>query len=278
MLRVAPLFLSATLALAAARIAVHGHRGARGTRPENTMAAFRYAISLGVDVLELDLAVTQDDVVVVSHDPHVNPVICQGPKPGAAIRQLSFAELRAYDCGSRRHPDFPKQQPVPGERIPSLDEVLSLAREGAREFNIETKIFPDHPELTPTPERFVDLILAQVRRHGLQERVILQSFDYRTLHAMKRLEPRIRRAALFESDVRDFVVIAREAEAGIVSPHYSLVTREKVQRAHQAGLPVVPWTANRAADWAWLVEAGVDGIITDYPAELLAWLQARGLR
>src|SRR5450755_4710334 len=114
----------------APRILVHGHRGARALRPENTIPAFEYAIQAGADVLEMDVAVTKDNVLVISHDPHINPEICQGPHPGIAIRQLTLAELREYDCGALKNPHFPKQQPVPGTRIPTLDEVLGLSKQG----------------------------------------------------------------------------------------------------------------------------------------------------
>jgi len=268
-----PLLLLGMLAAPAARIEVHGHRGARAVLPENTLPAFEHAIQAGADVLELDLAVTRDNVLVVSHDPLINAAICTGPRPGAVIRQLTFEELRHYDCGTLRNPQFPKQQPVPGTRIPSLDQVLALAGRGSFRFNIETKIFPDKPEYTPSPEEFARLLLAAVRQRGLVSRVILQSFDYRTLHAMERMAPEIPRAALFDRDQRDFAVIAREAHANIVSPHHRLVTPEKVRRAHEAGLRVVAWTANTPEDWDRLIAAGVDGIITDDPAALIVHLK-----
>src|SRR2546426_284792 len=164
----------------AGSILVHGHRGARAMRPENTIPAFEYAIQVGVDVLELDMAVTKDDVLVVSHDPLLNPEICKGPEAPRAIRTLTLRELRRWDCGSLRNPRFPKQIPVPGTRMPTLDEVFALAPNGRIEFNIETKIFEDHPEYTPAPEKFARLTLDCVRRNGLESRVILQSFDFRT--------------------------------------------------------------------------------------------------
>src|SRR5580692_1343761 len=108
------------------RILVHGHRGARGRRPENTIPAFRYAIEQGVDVLELDVAVTKDSVPVISHDPLINATICSGPKLGIPIHTLTRQELDAYDCGAKKNPGFPDQVPVPGTRIPNLDEVFSL--------------------------------------------------------------------------------------------------------------------------------------------------------
>ena len=247
-------------------------------RPENTIPAFEYAIGLGVDVLEMDVAVTKDDVLVISHDPHLNPAICQGPVPNALIRSLTFAEVEKYDCGALRNPRFATQQPVPGTRIPTLDQVLSLAPQGKFEFNIETKIFAEHPDYTPTPEVFASKMLALIRKHHLESRVILQSFDFRTLHAMKRLAPEIRRAALYEGKPKSFVEIAREGEATIVSPEFSLVTKEQVEAAHAAGLQVVPWTANTPADWDKLIDAGVDAIISDNPALLIEHLKQRGLR
>src|SRR5260370_20476592 len=199
-------------------IQVHGHRGARAMRPENTIPAFEYAIGVGVDVLELDMAVTKDDVVVVSHDPLLNPEICKGPSASVPIRTLTLKELRQWDCGALRNPRFPKQTPVPGTRIPTLDEVFDLSSRGKFEFNIETKIFEDHPEYTPSPEKFARLVLDCVRRHGLEARVILQSFDFRTLHAMKRLAPWMRLSALYENGPEGFVDIARLAGARIASP------------------------------------------------------------
>jgi glycerophosphoryl diester phosphodiesterase len=264
--------------LAAPHILVHGHRGARAIHPENTIPAFEYAIQAGADVLEMDVAVTKDNVLVISHDPHINPEICTGPHPGAAIHDMTLAELREYDCGALKNRRFPKQQPVPGTRIPTLDEVLSLSNRGTFHFNIETKSFPDHPELTPPPDVFAKLMLDVIRKHRLESRVIVQSFDFRTLHAMKRLAGNIRLAALWEGKARPFVDIAREAEAGIISPEFHQVTPEQVKSSHEAGLEVVPWTADTPADWQKLIDAGVDAIITDDPAALIAYLKEKGLR
>ncbi len=275
------LFVLGMLAAPAApppRLEVHGHRGARAVLPENTLAAFEYALAAGADVLELDLAVTRDNVLVVSHDPTLNPQICRGPAGTRVIRDMTLEELRRWDCGSLGNAQFPKQKPVPGARVPTLDEVLALAGRGNVHFNIETKSFPDKPQYTPSPEEFARLLREAVRRRGLESRVIIQSFDFRTLHAMKRLAPEIRLAALWGQEPRDFVSIAREAGAGIVSPQYGLATPERVREAHQAGLRVVPYTANTPEEWDRLIAAGVDGIITDDPAELIRHLKARGLR
>jgi len=267
--------MTTMLAGAADKVLVHGHRGARAVLPENTMPAFEHAITAGADVIELDLAVTKDNVLVASHDPTINPAICTGPKPGIAIRELTLAELKQYDCGARKNPEYPKQKPVTGTRIPTLDEVFALAGRGSFGFNVETKIFRDQPAYTPSPEELARLVLEAVRRHKLERRVILQSFDFRTLHAMKKLAPEIRLAALYIGEPKDFVAIAREAGAQIVSPNYVLVTKDQVDRAHAAGLQVVPWTANTEADWEKLILAGVDAIITDDPAALIAYLKRR---
>jgi glycerophosphoryl diester phosphodiesterase len=259
------------------RILVHGHRGARARHPENTLPAFRYAIAEGVDAIELDVAVTKDHLVVVSHDPVINPVICSGPETGIPIYALTLAELREYDCGGKKNPEFRDQVPVPRTRIPALDEVFDLARGNSVQFNVETKIFADRPELTPDPETFTQLIWDLMRKHKLEHRVILQSFDPRTLCVMKRLERSIPRAALFEEQ-RDWNEVAREFEATLFGPEYPLVTAERVAHAHAAGMNVVPWTVNEPEDWQKMADAGVDAIITDDPAALIGWLKQRGLR
>jgi glycerophosphoryl diester phosphodiesterase len=260
------------------RIEVHGHRGARALRPENTMAAFEYAIEQGVDALELDLGVTRDDVVVVSHDPILKAPLCKGPRRSARIRELTLSEVRQWDCGAARNRQFPRQQTAPGARVPTLEEVFGLAPRGTFRFNIETKSFPGKPELAPAPARFVELVLGVIRRHRLESRVILQSFDYRTLHEMKRQSPEIALAALYDGRPKDFTAIAREAAADMVSPEHKLATPARVRQAHDAGLRVVAWTANKPAEWDRLIAAGVDGIITDDPAALLAHLRRLRLR
>ena len=274
-----------SFANAAPRIQVHGHRGARALRPENSLPAFEYAMAQGVDVLEMDLAVTKDDVLVVSHDSQMNPAFCEGP-PGSEtlIRKMTLAELRRWDCGAKANRDFPKQQAVPGTRVPTLQEVFDLVKRerSGVEFNIETKISPAKPESTPAPERFAELVLEIVRKNKLTSRVILQSFDFRTLRAMKKLEPKMRLSALYPYGMtephRTPVDLARESGAGIVSPHFTTVRREEVAAAHKAGLAVVPWTANEPAVWDKLIAAEVDAIISDDPAALIAYLKGKGLR
>lgn len=286
-----------------ATILVHAHRGGRAFRPENTLASFQYAIDVGADVLELDLAVTKDDVLVVSHSPYLtqpeandprmraalaNERRCAGPPlpPGTLVRSLTAAQLRQYDCGASTLANFPHQIAVPHTPIPTFEEVLALAPQGSFQFNVETKIFPAHPEFTPGPEVFVRMIDDAVRRHNLQSRVILQSFDFRTLRAMEKLDPQIRLSALFGQARYDsmmgitdpdksFVHIAEVSGAGILSPDESLVTPPSVAEAHKAGLQVAPYTVNTPEGWQRMADAHVDAVITDDPAGLLTWLRAQ---
>jgi glycerophosphoryl diester phosphodiesterase len=273
------IFLLAGWIAMAAPMQVHGHRGARAVLPENTIPAFEYAIEQGVDAIEMDVAVTKDDVLVISHDPVFNPEICRGADGSKVIRELTFQELRRWDCGSLVNPHFPKQKPVPNTHIPALEQVLALAHRGNFLFNIEAKISKDKPQYTPSPERFADLLLQAIDRHNLRPRVIVQSFDFRILHAMKALAPDIRLAALDEDEkLGDFVAVARSVGVKIIAPEKGMVTPSRVVAAHEAGLQVIPWTANSPQDWDAMTAAGVDGIISDDPAELIAYLKQKKLR
>jgi glycerophosphoryl diester phosphodiesterase len=227
----------------------------------------------------MDMAVTKDNVIVISHDPILQGPVCTGPKESAVIHELTLAEVRQWDCGAVQNPRFPAQQAMPGTRMPTLDDVFQLASRGNFDYNIETKIFPDQPAYTPSPEEFVRLVLEKIRKYKLEKRIILQSFDFRTLVAMRKLAPEIRLSALTQTDQRDFAAIAKEAgRAEIVSPEFHLVTPAKVAAAHAAGLQVAPWTANTPQDWDKLIEAKVDAIISDDPAGLIAYLKKRGSR
>jgi len=302
----AALLLAAVFPVSAQTILVHAHRGGRASRPENTIPAFQFAIEHKVDALELDLAVTKDNVLVVSHSPYLtqqeakdpfmkavlaNERHCAGPAlpPGTLIHSLTLAELKQYDCGATTLTAFPNQVAVPHTMIPTFDEVLDLAPQGSFDFNVETKIFVSHPEITPSPEVFVQMIDEAVRRHHLQARVILQSFDFRTLKAMKKIDPEIRLSALFGQAKYDtfmgiadpdksFLHIAEIAglsKGDFLSPDESLVTPEQVAAAHKAGLKVVPYTSNTPDGWKKLATAQVDAIITDDPAGLMEWLRAQ---
>ncbi len=292
------LMVGAVTAGAQTTILVHGHRGSRAMRTENTIPAFEYAIAHGVDVLELDLAVTKDNVLVVAHSPVLNSSYpgerdCVAPAgmtlaKDTPIHTLTLAELKQLDCGQTTLKAFPKQVAIPGTRIPTFDEVLDLAPKGTFGFNVETKIFPNRPELTPAPEEFVRMIDTAVRKRNLQSRVILQSFDFRTLKVMETLDPAIKRSALFgmakydgmmginEPD-KSFANMAKVSGANILSPDQSLVTPDEVAVAHKLGLQVAPYTMDTEEGWKKMADAKVDAIITDDPEALVKWLRARNL-
>jgi glycerophosphoryl diester phosphodiesterase len=209
--------------------------------------------------------------------------------PGTAIRALTLEQVKEYDCGSRTLARFPRQVAAPGEKTPTFGEVLELAdkyADGEFGFNVEVKSFPARPELTPSPAGFARMVHEVVVRHGLAARVIVQSFDFRVLHAMREVNPKIRLAALFgespfdelmgiDEPDKSFAGIARRTGAEILAPDECLVTAEEVAAAHAMGLQVVPYTVNDEAGWKRMVNAGVDGIITDDPAGLLGWLRAQ---
>ncbi len=251
---------------------VQGHRGARAQRPENTLSAFQYALEIGVDVLELDLAVTRDGVLVVSHDPHVSPARSQpigepaaGGESRFAIRALTLDEVKQVDRAR-----------------PTLAEVFQMVTESplpaARRvwFNIETKSFRDIAlnDYPVPPSEFARMWLDCVAAHGMLERSILQSFDWRTLIAAKALEPRVAIAVLTEDPTEDLEATAAALRPEWMSPRWDMpnVTRVAVDRLHERGVRMVPWTPNEAAAWTRLISIGVDSIITDDPAALLAHL------
>ena len=284
-MKFAVLLLIATTLLAAPKILVHGHRGARAVLPENSLPAFEYAIAQGVDAIELDLAVTKDNILVVSHDPEMNPKICTGPANSPhIIRQMTLAQLRLWDCGAKQNPEFFTQKAIPGTKVPTFAEVLKLAQKAKVELNVETKIFLSKPQLTPSPELFAKLVIDEVRKHNLESRLILQSFDWRTLSAAKKLAPKVRLSALYPEGntgalpSKDYITEAHAAGFGIVSPHYRLTDKAHVEQAHKLGMQVVSWTANDPKIWEALIAAQVDAIITDNPAALIAYLKQKGLR
>lgn len=268
----------AAASAAAPRIAVHGHRGARAVLPENTLPAFEYAIRAGVDAVELDVVVTRDNVPVVLHDQALNPAICTSPGGSRVIRETTLAEVRRWDCGSLRNPQFPNQKPVPGARVPTLDEVLALAGRGGFSFTIELKSFPNRPQYTPPPGEFARLVVETIRRHRLESRVLVMGSDLALLREVGRIDPGLRLAAICTRRPGEFVEKCREAGARVVALNQRLITPEVVRKAHDAGLSVLSWTSNTSEEWERLIQAGVDAIGSDDPAALIAFLKARRLR
>lgn len=270
-------------------IEVEGHRGARARRPENTLAAFDYALEAGVNTLEMDVNISKDGEAVVIHEAIIPSELCLGPDgqpapEGLAIHSLDLATIKTFDCGSVKDPNYPDQIPVPGEKIPTLREVFELVKNSSYpiakkvRFNIETKIRPDQPDLAPSPEEFVSAVLKVVEEYSMVDRTVLQSFDPRTLLAAKEQEPKLALSILLLHDFPDLVMEAKKLGVNIVSPNKDWITQEKVKMIHAAKMKVIPWTANAPEDWDRLISMGVDGIITDDPERLIQYLQERGLR
>jgi glycerophosphoryl diester phosphodiesterase len=296
------------------KLDIQGHRGARGLLPENTLPGFAQALQTGVTTLELDCAVTRDDVLVVSHDRALNPDITRvGGRwleaRGPAIRTLSYAELAAYDVGAIR-PDtsyfarFSAQTALENVRIPRLTEVFDLvAAVGAQDvrFNIETKIHPLRPEESLSPPAFAEALVGTIRAAGLAGRCSIQSFDWRTLAAVQEIAPDIPSVYLsVQQSGEDTIGTAsktgspwtnriRYAQHGSVprmvaaaggkiwSPHQDDVSPELLAEAHALGLRVVVWTVNDAAGMENMIDMGVDGIISDYPNRLRVVAERKGL-
>jgi len=300
------------LSLPAGAFDLQGHRGARGLAPENTLAAFRIALDLGVSTLETDLAVTKDYVLVISHDPVLNPDLVRRDgqwiaNAGPPIRSLGLADLKRYDIGrtnpaSKYGQQFAEQKPVDGERFPTLEELFAMAGPDVR-FNIEIKTDPNKPDLTIDPDRFAELAVAAIRKGKAAGRSTIQSFDWRGLLAARRLAPEIATACLsIESDNFDTVGrssgrpspwlggldlaahrgsvprLAKEAGCAVWSPFWRNVTAGNVKEAQALGLKVLPWTVNNPAEMAQLIDLGVDGLITDYPDRAQTVLVTKGLK
>jgi glycerophosphoryl diester phosphodiesterase len=293
---------------------LQGHRGARGLAPENTLPAFSRALDAGMTTLELDCGVTRDGTVVISHDRVLNPDLTRDAKgrwldkPGPPIWHLTYAELRQYDVGrmkpgSEYAKRFARQQPIDGTRIPRLVDLFTTVRErGDRtvRFNIETKISPEAPDETTTPEAFVRALLTVIRDAGMEERVSIQSFDWRTLQYVQKEAPRISTAYLTAQktsprnvtsgtrspwtgfDLNDFggsvPRMVKAAGASIWSPYHGDLTEAFVREAQSLGLRVVPWTVNTEQDMRRLISWGVDGLISDYPDVLARVANAHSRR
>jgi glycerophosphoryl diester phosphodiesterase len=217
-------------------VAVVGHRGSRATHPENTLSAFRHAIACGADAVELDVVVTTDGELAVTHDPV----------------DAAFADLPAG--------------------IPRLEDVLALSSGNEIVFDIEMK---ECGRLTPKPEDYARMVLARVSDASLHGRIMVRSFEHEFLRAMHSLNPDLPLVTLVENGAADWVRVCEEAFAVCISPRFEDVTAEAVIRAHAAGLGVIPWTVNDPADWTRLISIGVDAIVTDDPAALVRFIASR---
>ncbi len=264
-----------------------GHRGARGLFPENTLEGLRRTIDLGLRTIEIDVGVTRDGVVVLHHDPALNPdtAAMDGFWPGGSLpllTSLTFADLQEFQVGRIRPGSdyaarYPDQQPIDGATIPTLAEALTLDRR--IRWYVEVKVIADRPDWTPPPEEMVERVLHVADQADAAGRIVLQSFDWRAPRHARRIRPDVARAWL--TDPRTIAdpatwwqlphppasvpeAIAAEGGGGWSAFHADLAHAD-VQQAHALGLTVVAWTVNEAADMRRLAGWGVDGIITDRP-------------
>jgi glycerophosphoryl diester phosphodiesterase len=293
---------------------IEAHRGGRGLRPENTLQSFANALSMGVDTLELDMGVTKDGVIVVSHERWLSPDLARDSNgvyvapPGTPYVQLSLAQVKSYDVGVIRPGSdyakrFPDQLPVPGTRIPTLAEVFALVRKSGNahvRLNIETKLDPTVPGDAPDPDRFVTLVLDLLKRENFAGRVMVQSFDWRTLLLVQQRAPAIPTVYLTSQDPSSANVFTDKpspwtagfdpmryggsvpraiAAAGgkIWSPDYRDIDKAKVDEAHGLGLQVIAWTVNDPKEMAALIDIGADGIISDRPDILRTVAAGKGV-
>ena len=294
---------------------LQGHRGARGLAPENTLPAFERALAIGVHTLELDVGLTRDGVLVISHDPRLNPDITRGPDgrfldgPGPLIHHSTLAELQRYELGrlkpgGRYAAQFPDQVAVDGTRLPTLAALFALVQrsgDSAVRFDIETKLSPLAPDDTASPEVMARALIGEIRRAGLAERCTIQSFDWRTLQVVQREAPEIPTAYLTAQQrwldnlaatpdgaspwtagflLREHATVPRLVKAaggGIWSAHFNDLSAGKVQQAQGLGLQVLAWTVNEPADIARLLDMGVDGLISDRPDRVRAEMARRGM-
>lgn len=269
---------------------VQGHRGCRGLLPENTPEAMVKALDLGVTTLELDVVITADHQVVLSHEPFLSAEICSHPD-GTPVRKdeerslniyrMTFDSLSAYDCGLRGNPRFPKQAAQAASK-PLLKAVIELAERHASEqqrplpwYNIETKCAPHTDAIYhPAPQEFVQLLMEVIQEVGIAERTIIQSFDVRTLQELKSAYPNIKTALLIENNRTPEENIKKLGfTPDVYSCDFELVDQQLVKLCKTKAIELIPWTVNDETDMVRLMSLGVNGIITDYPNRLMALLE-----
>jgi glycerophosphoryl diester phosphodiesterase len=289
-------------ASAASAVELHGHRGARGLLPENTLASFREAIRQGVDCIETDVGLLRDGHVVIHHDRFVSPVLARSGgvwiDAPVLLRSLSATELKRYDVGrikpgTRYAAKFASQRPIDGARIPLLAELLAMPELAAHPnvcLNIEIKTSPEAPDDTFAPERVSQALVRVLDGFKFRARTRVQSFDWRNLRTVAKLAPDLALSFLTAErrwqdnvqrgkpgaspwlggiDIDDFDGSVPRAVAHLGgrfwAPYYRDLATDDVKAAHSLGLKVIVWTVNEEADIRAMLDMGVDGIITDYP-------------
>ncbi|MFT5142762.1 MAG: glycerophosphoryl diester phosphodiesterase [Rhodothermales bacterium] len=267
---------------------LQGHRGARGLLPENTLPAFGLALELGVRTLELDVGISADHRVVVSHDPVISREICSHPDGTAVTTEirlfdLPYGDIALFDCGARGNPRFPDQKPM-AARKPLLQEVITFEKDHSAAlgrapalWNIETKSTPaGDGRLHPGPEIFATLVYGVLQEGGILNRTVVQSFDVRTLQVLRTMDPALRLALLVEEEQveqLDDNLQRLGFVPEVYSPDHTVLTGALVRKIKAAGMKTLPWTVNEPARMEELLEMGVDGFITDYPDRGMALLR-----
>lgn len=281
-------FMTISISNSHSQIDVQGHRGCRGLFPENSIPAFQKALDLGVTTLELDLVISKDEKVVVSHDPFMNheialdingKTISEAEEKSFNLYKMTYDSIKKYDCGSKPHPKFPEQQKIKTYK-PLLEEVIDLAENHSKQtilYNIEIKSLPAWDLVyTPKVEEFVALVLDIIKVKGIENRVTLQSFDIRTLEEVKIKAPSMVISLLVdEFESITFKLKSLSFKPEIISPYYKLITKKRVKRLHKKELKVIPWTLNDEKDIKAMIDFKVDGIISDYPDRLIKILNDR---
>jgi glycerophosphoryl diester phosphodiesterase len=265
-------------------IDTQGHRGCRGLMPENTVPAMITALDFGVTTLEMDVVITKDKQVVLSHEPFFNHEITTKPDGSTVteaqekalnIYQMTYEEVKKYDVGMKPHPRFPRQQkikaikPLLSDVVDSVNQRMITSRRPHPYYNIETKCLPIGDNLYhPAPAEFVELLMAVIKEKNIEDKVIIQSFDFRTLQYLHQKYPAIKTAMLIEDTDKRSLQQQLQAlgfNPTIYSPHYSLVNKPLLEKCHQQNIKVIPWTVNDKSTIERMKALGVDGIISDYP-------------
>lgn len=265
-----------------------GHRGARGLAPENTLPSFLKALEFPeIQTLELDLAVSADNQIIVSHEPWMSAVFCSAPD-GSPVKKeeesklllykMLYSEIVKYDCGKRGNAGFPEQQAMPVHK-PLLKEVVEGVKVYCKQqqrpfprFNVEIKSEPNWDgQKIPPPAELAQRVVKEIKALDMAKFSYVQSFDPRVLREVRAIDPKLMIALLvgnqkgMEANVQELGF-----QPAIYSPYYGLIKAEDVQKAHVMGMKVIPWTVNETAEMQKLIEMGVDGIITDYPNRIPA--------
>ena len=261
-----------------------GHRGCRGLMPENTIPAMVHAIGLGVTTLEMDICFSKDKKAFLSHEPFFNHEITTQPdgnfidekdEKSYNLYQMSYDSITKYDVGMKPHPRFPQQQkmkavkPLLADVFTAIKKEMMTRRRPFPYYNIETKTNPATDNIYhPAPAEFVELLMAVIKENQMEDFVIIQSFDFRTLQYLHQHYPNIKTAMLIE-DYDKRSIEAQLAALGftptIYSPAYVLATEEVIKKCHQQNIQIIPWTVNDKKEIDRLKALGVDGIISDYP-------------